>query len=277
MKTILAAVDNSPYTSVVAEYACDLASLAGAGVLAAYIIDARLVSGTIARLLGEALPAPAEGCAGDAFASRLEAHGREALTDVEKLCADRGLLSQSILERGRPAEALAAMAPMYDVAVVGSYGSEAEYRSSLLGSTAADFLRLTTRPVLLAQREHRPIQRAIVGYDASPEATRALTALISLAAAGEWRLTIVLAGDDSDHAAALSTKAAAFDGLAATSHEVLIRLGEPATVLLDLIDELSADLIAVGSRGLNKLAQLLMGSTSDTLARQAPVPVMVFK
>jgi nucleotide-binding universal stress UspA family protein len=277
MKTILAAVDNSPYTAVVAEYACDLAALSGSSVLAAYVIDARLVSGTVARLLGEALPAPAEGCAGDAFALRLETHGREALTDVEKLCAERGLSSQSILERGRPAEALAAMAPMYDVAVVGSYGSEAEFRSSLLGTTAADFLRLTTRPVLLVQREHNPIERVLVGYDASPEATRALTALIPLAAAGKWSLTVVVAGDDSDQAGALSTKAAAFDGLAGTTHEVLVRLGEPATVLLDLIDELSADLVAVGSRGLNKLARLLMGSTSDTLARQAPVPVWVFK
>ncbi len=277
MKTVLAAVDNSPYTKVVAEYACDLASLAGAGVLAAYVIDARLVSGTVARLLGEALPAPAEGCAGDAFADRLDRHGREALTGVEAMCSERGLRSQTILERGRPAEALAAMAPMYDVAVVGSYGSEAEYRSSLLGTTAADFLRLTTRPVLLARREHTPVQRVIVGYDASPEATRALAALIPLAAAGKWDLTIAIAGDDSDRAADLSTRASAFEGLAGTSHEVLLRLGDPAAVLLDLIDELSADLIAVGSRGLNKLARLLMGSTSDTLARQAPVPVWVFK
>jgi len=125
--------------------------------------------------------------------------------------------------------------------------SEAEYRASLLGSTAADFLRLTTRPVLLAQREHRPIQRAIVRYDASPEATRALTSLIPLAAAGKWSPhRCPRRRRPATNASALSRKPPAFDGLAATSHEVLIRLGEPTTVLLDLIDELSADLIAVG-------------------------------
>lgn len=277
MSTILAAVDNSPFTSVVAEYACDLASLTGGSVIAAYIIDARIVHGVVGRLVQELSPGTASGDAGSPFAQRLERHGREALDNVKDLCGGRHLPCETILERGRPAEALAALAPMYDIAVVGSYGSEAEHRASLLGSTAADFLRLTTRPVLLARREHKPIRRALVGYDGSPEASRAVARMIQMSARGRWDLSVVVTGDDEGQARALSAKAAALPGIDGTSHEVLVRPGDPPSILLDLVDELSADIVAVGSRGLNKLARLVMGSTSDTLARQAPAPVMVFK
>jgi nucleotide-binding universal stress UspA family protein len=277
MQTVLAAVDNSPYTAVVAEYACDLAAIAGAGVLAAYVIDTRLVEGVLARLLAEVLAAHAGPDAGEALSDLLERHGREALCGAEEVCARRKVPCRTTLGRGRPAEALAAMAPLYDLAVVGSFGSEAEFRSSFLGSTATDFVRLSTRPILLVRREYRPLRHIVVGYDASPEASRALAAVLPLALSAKWVLTLAVGGYDESRAAEIAAQAAGLQGLADVCSNIVVRPRDPADVLLDLVDELSADLLVVGSRGLNKAARRLMGSTSDTLVRESPVPVMVFK
>jgi len=43
------------------------------------------------------------------------------------------------------------------------------------------------------------------------------------------------------------------------------------------VDEVGAELVAVGARGQSKLAKFLLGSTSDTLLCQCPAPVMVFR
>lgn len=291
MNTVLAAIDSSPFSNVVAEYACDLASLAGASVRAAYVVDTRLTEGLIGRVLTALLEShpDAASAVGQELGARvpvqeitsladlLERLGAEALRGVEGVCRRRGVAFQQTVERGRPPEALAALAPRYDLAVLGGSGSGDDFRSSLVGSTTADFLRLTTRPALIVRREHRPIRRVLVGYDESPEATRALAAVLPLAAAGEWSLTIAIGGDEAE---AIASRVTSVGGIGAVSHDVALRPGEHqyvAHVLLNLAHELSTDMIVVGSRGLSKLARLAMGSTSDTLVREAPVPVMVFK
>jgi nucleotide-binding universal stress UspA family protein len=54
-----------------------------------------------------------------------------------------------------------------------------------------------------------------------------------------------------------------------------LRDGNAVTVLLTLADELDADLIVVGSRGVGGFPQLLLGSTSTQLAQHAHRPVLV--
>ncbi|MEP7039956.1 MAG: universal stress protein [Chloroflexota bacterium] len=58
------------------------------------------------------------------------------------------------------------------------------------------------------------------------------------------------------------------------SETVAVR-GRPADVLLSEADELHADLVVVGSRGLSAAASVLLGSVSATLVDHAPCPVLV--
>jgi nucleotide-binding universal stress UspA family protein len=56
---------------------------------------------------------------------------------------------------------------------------------------------------------------------------------------------------------------------------VVIRDGHAVSVLLMLAEEVSADLVVVGSRGVGGFPDLLLGSTSHQLAQHSPVPVVV--
>ncbi len=51
--------------------------------------------------------------------------------------------------------------------------------------------------------------------------------------------------------------------------------GPPVMALLRAVEEESADLIVVGSRGVGGFSELLLGSTSTQLAQHAPVPVTI--
>lgn len=60
-------------------------------------------------------------------------------------------------------------------------------------------------------------------------------------------------------------------------YQVRQEYGHPTATILHVADEIQADLIVVGSRGLGGFAALLLGSTSNHLATHAHCPVLVVR
>jgi nucleotide-binding universal stress UspA family protein len=56
---------------------------------------------------------------------------------------------------------------------------------------------------------------------------------------------------------------------------VILRDGPPAQVLLGLADEIDADLIVVGSRGIGQAELFALGETSTKLAHESSRPVLI--
>lgn len=57
----------------------------------------------------------------------------------------------------------------------------------------------------------------------------------------------------------------------------LVDVGSPAEVLSDIAKEIGAEMVVVGSTGLNTVTRLLLGSVADRLAHLSPVPVLVVR
>ena len=53
--------------------------------------------------------------------------------------------------------------------------------------------------------------------------------------------------------------------------------GDPADVIIKVAEELGADLIVVGSRGLTGLQRFMLGSVSSKLSHHAPTSLMVVR
>ena len=56
-----------------------------------------------------------------------------------------------------------------------------------------------------------------------------------------------------------------------------LRLGRAVDQILRLRDEIAADLIVLGSRGLNTFTRVLLGSDAESVVRHAPCPVLVVR
>lgn len=56
-----------------------------------------------------------------------------------------------------------------------------------------------------------------------------------------------------------------------------VRLGRATDEVLRLRDELNADLIVLGSRGLNTFSRVLLGSDAESIVRHAPCAVLVVR
>jgi nucleotide-binding universal stress UspA family protein len=55
----------------------------------------------------------------------------------------------------------------------------------------------------------------------------------------------------------------------------LLRDGSPVAVLLGVADEVDADVLVVGSRGVGAFPQMLLGSTSTQVAQASTRPVVI--
>lgn len=89
----------------------------------------------------------------------------------------------------------------------------------------------------------------------------------------QWEETIESAARKSGEQV-LNEAAAKVSGITVTSH---LRSGVPAAEMLAVAQEVDADLVAVGSRGLGPAARFFLGSVSTQVVHHADRPVMVVR
>ncbi|SDD26314.1 Nucleotide-binding universal stress protein, UspA family [Terribacillus halophilus] len=64
---------------------------------------------------------------------------------------------------------------------------------------------------------------------------------------------------------------------ASIPYKLIMKQGEPAPMILEHARDTKADLIIIGSRGLNPLQEVVLGSVSSRVAKRAKCSVMIVK
>ncbi|WP_191566426.1 universal stress protein [Metabacillus idriensis] len=60
-------------------------------------------------------------------------------------------------------------------------------------------------------------------------------------------------------------------------HEIVILHGEPGPSLVEYANEQPVELVVIGSRGLNKMQEMVLGSVSYKVAKHVKCPVLIVK
>jgi nucleotide-binding universal stress UspA family protein len=134
--------------------------------------------------------------------------------------------------------------------------------------------------------------KIVVGYDGSEHAKRALERAAALA---HGDIVYVVAGvhvtppmgrgggsGDEDPAEAAASDAALDEAKAILSAkgvgvQTVKGIGDPAKAIVEEAEQSGAELIVVGSRGLNIGKRLMLGSVSTDVIHHAPCDVLVVK
>ena len=124
-------------------------------------------------------------------------------------------------------------------------------------------------------------QRAI---DAAARLARATGAAVSLVHVGPQPETLQVAGEHdgfsrayAGYADAMLRRLAQSPSLAGLTVTTRVLEGDPATCIAAHAREASADLVVSGSRGLNAVTRLLVGSVSTRLLHLCDRPVMIVR
>lgn len=284
---IVVGVDGSPGAQVALAWAMRLGEALGAEVVAVHAVG----------LLETAHPAGQPAGAWRA--------GLRDLTD-HRWCArlvDAGLAHRIEVVDGPAVDVLldAAQREHASLVVVGARGVGRRPELAL-GSTSLRLLQAARVPTLVVPdavvsetEVDRPRRRILVGVDRSPASLAALAVAVDLAPVLGASLTVVEAfefeppfplampagGTSRDDRSARLPTAAVIEDLVprirsdGIAVEVVVRSGDPAPTLLQVADDIDADLVVVGSRGGGDPADPLLGSVARSVAARGRRPTLV--
>jgi len=282
METVLAAIDASGYAASVCDLAAwaarrlerpvellhvvqrkdavaerhDLSGAIGLGVKSSLLEELTRLEEADARLQverGRVLLAANE--------KRLHAAGVE---DVRVLHRHGGIV-ETILEREADAR----------VVVIGKRGASHEFATDHIGSKIERVVRASSKPILIASRAVGPPTVAVLAYDGSPAAGRALERCANSSLFAGMPVHVVMAGaDDARHRALLEEAGAALNG-----REVATTLdcGTAEAVIADVVAATPGAILVMGAYGHSPLRTLIVGSTTTALIRTVRVPVLLMR
>ena len=273
-KTILVHVDNGPRAPVRIGVACRLARRFDAHLIGLHAL-------TVVKLPGYARVAVEGGAQLGEYQAKLAAEAaREAKQVFERGVSAAGLTKSEWREsRIDAAEAVPVHARYADVVVIGqpnradASGVEPDFAERLLLSAG--------RPILLVPYagDFTDIgKRALVAWNASREAARAVTDSIPLLREAQGVHVVAFNPD----AAAHGEVPGADIGLYLARHGIKVNVSQQTAEdvdvgnqLLSRAADLDADLIVMGGYGHSRLKELVLGGVTRTILESMTVPVLM--
>ena len=274
ISSLLIATDGSAYADVAAECSAWLATRLDARITALYVIDARRLAGHFIKHIAEVLESsPSEGLT-DRVRDYYRRQGLEALKRVVSIGEGYGVTCQTSLKTGNVVKVIADEAAQIDLLVIGERGEDKEFETGFLGSVSERLVRKVNRPVLLTGLEFREFRRALLAYDGSEGARGAMRMLARLAVALEMDVDAVQLVEEGEPTTVLQEVVSYFKEYSVhlSTHYLT---GDSHSVIIDHAKEIGCDLMVMGAYENWVADSMALGTTTDYLIRNSPVPVLV--
>ena len=284
MTKIIALIDGSAYTQSVCDFGAWAAQKTAGSLELVHVITQNYLASGPNNLsgnltLGARTALLEELTAHDEEAARLaQKRGRIILDAAKGHVEDQGL--DRVTARLRHEDLVEAVHDIEDEAdliLIGKRGEHADFNTMHLGSNLERVVRAATKPVLVAARAFKPIERAVIAFDNGPSVHKAIAHIAQGQLFPGIALHLVSAGKEEPKTR--QALEAAAKSLIDNGHDVVtsIKEGEPEAVISDYITAQSIDLLVMGAYGHSRIRNLLIGSTTTHMIRQCRVPVMLFR
>lgn len=275
IKALLVAMDASAYGWSAARHALELARSHDARLTGLYVLDIRYLEMPPYVDYSFALEAMPPILAAPEILKGFQTKSDRLLGDLRRMGQDAGLTVETRAEEGVPSQVIAELGRSHDLVLMGKRGEHARWGRDLLGSTAEQVARRAATPVLLAEADHRALSKALLLFDGSPAAHRAVKLAAELAHERRLELAVLTVDDDLARAASVQKEAASYlDALGLTA-EYAVLTGRATKAAAAHLVTFPADLVVLGMRGHSALHDLILGSTAEQLMRTLPVPVLL--
>lgn len=275
LKSILVGLGDSVSTERATDLALELAQAQGAALLGLAIIDEPDIKAGAAMGIGASSYKHERD-----EALMLQAHQRAREFEQRFLerCKSSPVPARVLEVTGRPAETILGELEHHDLVVVGR-DANFQFETEVADTRTWDvILHRASKPVIVVPGDPPPRGRgAIVAYDGSLAATRALQTFAASKLAQTFELHVVTVNDSGAVAWDLATLAVdALKGLGLTAeiHNVVSTL-PIAEALLETATKTDAAMIVMGSFAHSRLRNFFRGSVTQELVEKTTIPLFL--
>ena len=284
MPKLIAFIDGSTYSESVLDHAAWVANKIGASVDVVHVIGRRDINSVPADLSGNL-----EIGGHTALLEEFAAHDRERAKLAQKrgrLIVDAGvarLLAAGVVEAhprlrtGDIVEAVQELEAEADLIVIGKRGAAADFAKLHLGSNLERVARISSKPVMIASRAFKPVNRFLVAFDGGDSVMKAISHIATGKLFAGLPRTMITAAKDTPETRSRLESAAGILRNAGYSVETIVEAGEPEDVIARHAEAERIDLLVMGAYGHSRVRNFIIGSTTTEMIRSVLIPVMLFR
>ncbi len=275
IKTILVPLDGSEHSRAALEYAQWLAAKFDGTLFGQHVIDTISIEGTFFHDVSGSLGFEPYLDFSTKMREILEERGKSVLEAFSESCRKRGVRNQTFLDMGLIANEICGRAKVADLVVIGHRGINEEFSTGLLGSTAETITRKCPRPVFVSTQQFKPVERPLLAYDGSQRASSAMESAAEFCARLGLPLTVLTINKEDKLIESIQHQAKAYLGSYAIDTNYENARGYPEKKIIEQLASLGHDLLFIGAYGHRRIIEMVLGSTTEYVMRNATCPVFM--
>ncbi|WP_457937948.1 universal stress protein [Mesorhizobium sp. 10J20-29] len=284
MSKLIALVDGSVYARSVCDHAAWIAGRTGQPVELLHVLGRREtasvpadLSGSIA--LGARTALLSELATLDEQRAKLaQKRGRAILDDAKAAVEEDGVGDVTTrLRIGDLVETVAEMEKDAAMLVIGKRGEGADFAKLHLGSNLERVVRAMHKPVFVASRAFKPVERFVIAYDGGASANRAVDCVANSAMLKGLPCTLLSVGADTAENRSRLDAPARILRDAGYTVEALLLQGDPDEVIGARVESEHEGLLVMGAYGHSRIRSLVIGSTTSAMVRRCKIPVLLIR
>lgn len=278
IKSILLPIDGSNYSETILKYGIYLAKKLNTVIRVLSVVDIRLIDWSMATGAESFVPLMPSA---DFQAESQKMHEEKAEKITEKAA---GILKKSeivheiIKTSGIPSDEICHQAMENDFVIMGIRGEYERWTNKFLGATVENVTRQINKPIMLVDKDFKPVQRIHCGYDGSNSANKALQLSAYLADALKLNLQVIAISTSEEERDQLLREADRYLNPYKIEYNLRHESGDPSDTLVNVQNSApSPSLMVIGSYGHTRLREAIIGSTTVEVMRKAVKPVLLAK
>ena len=275
IKNILVPLDGSEHSRAALEYAQWLADKFDGALFGQHVIDTISIEGTFFHDVSGSLGFEPYLDFSTKMREILEERGKVILEAFAESCQKKGIRYQTFLDVGLIANEICGRAKVADLVIVGHRGINEEFSTGLLGSTAETITRKSPRPVFVSTRKFKLVERALLAYDGSQRASSAMELAAEFCARLSLPLTVLTIGKEDKIIESIQHQAKAYLSSYAVETRYESARGYPEQKIIEYLGTFGHDLLFIGAYGHRRIIEMVLGSTTEYVMRNASCPVFM--
>ncbi|HUE38725.1 MAG TPA: universal stress protein [Candidatus Binatia bacterium] len=277
LKSILVALDGSEHSRSATECGLWMGQRLNASVTALHVIDIVSIEGSFLHDISGSLGFEPYLDFSSKMREVLEERGRAMLGEFAERAKEAGVRYETVMDVGVIANEICERARTADVVVIGHRGINEKFSTGLLGGTAESVTRKCTKPLLVCPVEWKAPERPLLAYDGSQRSASAMQTAADFCASLSLPLGVVHVARDEASAHRVLEEAKRYLSSYSIQTSFSALSGHAPEQIVAKIRSEAHDLLFIGAYGHSRIVEMVIGSTTEYVLRNAPCPVFLHR